>query len=105
MSGPPPRAADASAGAMPADPDAGAEVLLQVDSVVKYFPIKSGGMMSRHIGDVKAVDGVSLTLRQGQTLGVVGETGCGKSVTASAIIRLLPRNAAIAGGSPFAAST
>jgi len=90
MSGPPPSAADASAGAMPADPDAGAEVLLQVDSVVKYFPIKSGGMMSRHIGDVKAVDGVSLTLRQGQTLGVVGETGCGKSTLARCIAGLVP---------------
>ena len=88
MSGPPPSAADA--GAMPADPDAGAEALLQVDNVVKYFPIKSGGMMSRHIGDVKAVDGVSLTLRQGQTLGVVGETGCGKSTLARCIAGLVP---------------
>jgi len=88
MSGLPPSAADATA--MPADPDAGAEVLLQVDNVVKYFPIKSGGIMSRHIGDVKAVDGVSLTLRQGQTLGLVGETGCGKSTLARCIAGLLP---------------
>ncbi len=90
MSGLPPSAADATASAMPADPDAGAEVLLQVDNVVKYFPIKSGGIMSRHIGDVKAVDGVSLTLRRGQTLGLVGETGCGKSTLARCIAGLLP---------------
>jgi oligopeptide transport system ATP-binding protein len=88
VSGLPPRAADASA--MPADPDAGDEVLLQVDNVVKYFPIKSGGMASRHIGDVKAVDGVSLSLRRGQTLGLVGETGCGKSTLARCIAGLLP---------------
>jgi oligopeptide/dipeptide ABC transporter ATP-binding protein len=90
MSGLPPSAADATAGAMPTDPDAGADVLLQVDSLVKYFPIKSGGIMSRHIGDVKAVDGVSLTLRRGQTLGLVGETGCGKSTLARCIAGLLP---------------
>jgi oligopeptide/dipeptide ABC transporter ATP-binding protein len=90
MSGLPPSAADAAAGAMPADPDAGADVLLQVDNLVKYFPIKSGGIMSRHIGDVKAVEGVSLTLRQGQTLGLVGETGCGKSTLARCIAGLLP---------------
>ncbi|HEV3294002.1 MAG TPA: dipeptide ABC transporter ATP-binding protein [Streptosporangiaceae bacterium] len=75
---------------MPADPDADAEILLRVDNLVKYFPIKSGGIMSRHIGDVQAVDGVSLTLRRGQTLGLVGETGCGKSTLARCIVGLLP---------------
>jgi oligopeptide/dipeptide ABC transporter ATP-binding protein len=90
MSGLPPGAADATAGQMPADPDADAEILLRVDNLVKYFPIKSGGIMSRHIGDVQAVDGVSLTLRRGQTLGLVGETGCGKSTLARCIVGLLP---------------
>jgi len=58
------------------------DVLVQVDNLVKHFPIKAGGLISRTVGQVQAVDGVSLTIRRGQTLGLVGETGCGKSTLA-----------------------
>ena len=52
--------------------------LLRVDAVKKYFPIKAG-FFKRHVGDVKAVDDVSFTIGQGETLGLVGESGCGKT--------------------------
>jgi len=66
------------------------EVLVQVDNLVKYFPVRGGGLISRTIGQVQAVDGVSLTLRLGQTMGLVGETGCGKSTLARCIAGLIP---------------
>ena len=52
--------------------------LVEVDDLKVWFPIRSGIVMDRHIGDVKAVDGVSLTIERGETLGLVGESGCGK---------------------------
>jgi len=58
-------------------------VLLEVDGLVKHFPVKKRG------GVVKAVDGVSFDLRRGETLGLVGESGCGKSTTGRAILRLI----------------
>ncbi|MBQ0140156.1 MAG: dipeptide ABC transporter ATP-binding protein [Kurthia sp.] len=64
------------------------EPLLQVKGLKKYFPIK-GGIRGKHIGDVKAVDDVSFELMEGETLGIVGESGCGKSTTGRAIMRLL----------------
>lgn len=64
-----------------------AKVLLKVENLKKYFPIRHG-MFSRHIGDVKAVDDVSFELFEGETLGIVGESGCGKSTTGRAIMRL-----------------
>lgn len=64
------------------------EPLLQVKGLKKYFPIK-GGIMGKHVGDVKAVDGVSFELMEGETLGIVGESGCGKSTTGRTIMRLL----------------
>src|SRR5450755_3606165 len=66
------------------------EVLVQVDNLVKYFPVRGGGLISRTIGQVQAVDGVSLTLKRGQTMGLVGETGCGKSTLARCIAGLIP---------------
>jgi oligopeptide/dipeptide ABC transporter ATP-binding protein len=63
-------------------------VLLELTDVVKHFPIRSGGLLRRDAGSVKAVDGVSLTVRSGETLGLVGETGCGKSTLARCITRL-----------------
>src|ERR1035437_8754111 len=51
---------------------------LQVEDVVKHFPIKRGIFFKRQLGSVQAVEGVSLEVRRGETLGLVGETGCGK---------------------------
>jgi oligopeptide/dipeptide ABC transporter ATP-binding protein len=64
------------------------EVLLEVKQLKKYFPIK-GGLLGRQIGEVKAVDDVSFTVRNGETLGLVGESGCGKSTTGRSILRLI----------------
>ncbi len=66
------------------------EVILKVDSLKKYFDIK-GGVFQRTIGHVKAVDGVSFELKKGETLGLVGESGCGKSTTGRTILRLLEK--------------
>jgi peptide/nickel transport system ATP-binding protein len=62
--------------------------LLELDGLKVYFPIKSGLVLDRHVGDIKAVDGVSLTIERGETLGLVGESGCGKSTVGRAILRL-----------------
>ncbi len=66
-----------------------AEPLVQVRDLVKYFPITRGIVLQRQIGAVKAVDGVSFDIWGGETLGIVGETGCGKSTTARLLVRLL----------------
>ncbi len=67
-----------------------ADVLLRVENVVKYFPVQSGKLFQRRQNRefVHAVDGVNLEVRRGQTLGLVGETGCGKSTLARCINRL-----------------
>ncbi|HZO12130.1 MAG TPA: ATP-binding cassette domain-containing protein, partial [Polyangiaceae bacterium] len=62
--------------------------LLQVDDLKVHFPVRRG-VLQRRVGTVKAVDGVSLSLAAGKTLGLVGESGCGKSTTARAILRLV----------------
>jgi oligopeptide/dipeptide ABC transporter ATP-binding protein len=62
--------------------------LVQLQDLKVYFPIKSGLVLDRHIGDIKAVDGVTLDIRRGETLGLVGESGCGKSTVGRAILRL-----------------
>jgi oligopeptide transport system ATP-binding protein len=67
--------------------DAAATPLVQVNDLKMYFPIYTG-VFRRHTGDVKAVDGVSFDIMAGQTLGLVGESGCGKSTVGRAILRL-----------------
>ena len=62
--------------------------LLELQDLKVYFPIKSGIVLDRHVGDIKAVDGVSLEIRRGETLGLVGESGCGKSTVGRTILRL-----------------
>lgn len=66
-----------------------APVLLEVKNLVKHFPITRGVIFSRQVGAVKAVDNVSFDIRKGETLGLVGESGCGKSTTGRVILRLL----------------
>jgi oligopeptide transport system ATP-binding protein len=65
-----------------------AEPLLRIKNLVKYFPIK-GGLFSREVARVHAVDGVSFEINRGETLGLVGESGCGKSTTGRCILRLI----------------
>ena len=63
------------------------QYILMVNHLKKYFPIK-GGMVSRVVGQVKAVDGVTFNLKRGTTMGLVGESGCGKTTTGRTILRL-----------------
>ncbi|WP_206922427.1 ABC transporter ATP-binding protein [Alicyclobacillus suci] len=65
-----------------------AEVLLEVEGLKKYFPIQSG-LLRRTVGHVKAVDDVSFQLNYGETLGIVGESGCGKSTTGRMLMRVM----------------
>ncbi len=69
-------------------PPAPDDVLVRVEHLKKYFPIRKGTIISRVAGNVKAVDDVSFAIRRGETLGVVGESGCGKSTTGRAVLQL-----------------
>jgi oligopeptide transport system ATP-binding protein len=62
--------------------------LLEIRNLIKYFPVKKG-ILSRTVGEVKAVDGVSFSLERGETLGLVGESGCGKTTVGRSILRLI----------------
>ena len=66
--------------------------LLKVDNLKTYFPVKRG-LLRRTVGYVKAVDGISFGIEKGQTLGLVGESGCGKTTVARSIVRLVPATA------------
>src|ERR687896_390121 len=74
---------------MSVDGRPGGDDLLVVEDLKKHFPVTRGIIFQKQIAAVKAVDGVSFTVRQGETLGVVGESGCGKSTMARCIMRLL----------------
>jgi oligopeptide transport system ATP-binding protein len=63
--------------------------LIEVEDLVKHFPIKRGILFDKEIGRVRAVDGVSFSVKRGETLGLVGESGCGKSTLARTILQLL----------------
>src|SRR6516165_1247620 len=64
------------------------DALLEVRNLKRYFPIR-GGLLQRKVATVQAVDDISFEVRRGETLGIVGESGCGKSTTARLLIRLL----------------
>ena len=66
------------------------EPILKVRGLEKHFPIKGGGLVKRTVGAVRAVDGVDLDIHPGEVLGLVGESGCGKSTTGRAILNLQP---------------
>ncbi|NLU67329.1 dipeptide ABC transporter ATP-binding protein [Streptomyces sp. HNM0574] len=87
------RIGDGAARALPAESRgenvlAGAEPILEVRDLVKHFPLTQGIVLKRQVGAVKAVDGVSFTLGRGETLGLVGESGCGKSTVAKLVTHL-----------------
>jgi oligopeptide transport system ATP-binding protein len=65
-------------------------ILLEVKNLKKYFKLRSGFFFQRSSGSVKAVDDVSFFIKKGETFGLVGETGCGKTTVARAILRLIP---------------
>jgi oligopeptide transport system ATP-binding protein len=66
-----------------------APVLLEARNLKVHFPVLRGTLFQRHLGDVKAVDGINLSLHKGETLGLVGESGCGKSTAGRALLQLI----------------
>jgi oligopeptide transport system ATP-binding protein len=69
------------------------EPLLEVRGLVKHYPVRSGVLIDRQVGSVRAVDGVDLEVAPGETLGLVGESGCGKSTLCRAVLRLIEPSA------------
>jgi oligopeptide/dipeptide ABC transporter ATP-binding protein len=82
-------AAEASTEASPAATNGERSILLDVDHLQVLFPIKAGIVIDRQVGQVHAVDDVSFDLHEGETLGVVGESGCGKTTLIRALVRLI----------------
>jgi oligopeptide transport system ATP-binding protein len=66
------------------------DAFLEIQNLKTHFPVESGLVFKKHVGTVKAVDGVNLTLRKGEVLGLVGESGCGKSTLGRTILQLIP---------------
>ena len=76
----------------PRDRGGPAQPLLLVNNLRKHFPVR-GGLLNRQVATVQAVDDVSFSVRKGETLGIVGESGCGKSTTARLLMRLIEPDA------------
>jgi peptide/nickel transport system ATP-binding protein/oligopeptide transport system ATP-binding protein len=90
---PPPFASWPPVGAAARNSDAGGEagdLLIDVQDLVKHFEIRGGLLGVRKVGAVQAVDGVTFTVRRGETLGLVGESGCGKTTLGKVLLRLIP---------------
>ncbi len=82
-------AAPSAASGEPAAGRPAGEPLMEVRDLVKHFPLTSGIIVQRKVGAVQAVDGISFDVLRGETLGLVGESGCGKSTTARLLLRLM----------------
>ena len=72
----------------PGKVETASDLLINVQNLKMYFPVSAGLIFQRKIADVKAVDGISFGVKKGETLGLVGESGCGKSTTGRAILQL-----------------
>ena len=70
------------------DAQTNGQTLLEVRNLKMYFPITRGVIVQRQVGAIKAVDGISMSIKRGETLGLVGESGCGKSTAGRAILQL-----------------
>ena len=75
--------------AQPGPPARRGEPLIEVRDLVKHFPLTSGIIFQKQIGAVRAVDNVSFDVRRGETLGLVGESGCGKSTIGKTVLKLI----------------
>ena len=73
----------------PTPPPASQPPLLEVTNLFKHFPVRGGGLFRRNLGEVQAVSGVSFSIDPGETLGLVGESGCGKSTTGRSVLQLI----------------
>jgi oligopeptide transport system ATP-binding protein len=85
---PAPASSGASPGAGARPATATGTTLVEVRDLVKHFPIR-GGVLQRTVAQVQAVDGVSFTIEKGETLGLVGESGCGKTTVGRLLLRLI----------------